>query len=72
MVISYEDLIRFGREAVEEADEDGGLGFHCYNNMTMCDALRANSRDFWKNWSVVTGLPLPPDFEERSGFSCAC
>jgi uncharacterized protein (TIGR02996 family) len=71
MVISYEELIELGRQAVEEADP-WWFGFSCGNNMTLCDALRANSREFWKNWSIVTGLPLPPDAEERSGFSCAC
>jgi hypothetical protein len=40
--------------------------------MTMCDALRANSREFWENWSVVTGVPLPPDYENKGGFHCAC
>jgi uncharacterized protein (TIGR02996 family) len=70
-VIPYEELISLGRSAVEEADE-GGFGFYCGNNMSMCDALRANSREFWKNWSVVTGIPLPPDVEGTSYFNCAC
>jgi uncharacterized protein (TIGR02996 family) len=66
-VISYEELIELGREAVE-----GGDWFSCGNNMTMCDALRANYREFWKNWSVVTGVPLPSDIEEVINFNCAC
>jgi uncharacterized protein (TIGR02996 family) len=70
-VISYEDLLQLGREAVEGADEQG-FGLSCGNNMDMCDALRDNSREFWKNWSIVTGVPLPPDFEDTSGFYCAC
>jgi hypothetical protein len=40
--------------------------------MTMCFALRDNGRDFWINWSIVTGVALPPDFEEKSFFRCAC
>ena len=69
--ISYETLLELGREAVER---EGGeeLWFHCGNNMKMCDALRANPRAFWENWSIVTGVPLPPDVEAKSGFSCAC
>jgi uncharacterized protein (TIGR02996 family) len=70
-VISCAQLIELGREAVEGADEEG-LGFHCGNNQEMCDALRANPREFWKNWSIVTGIPLPSDVEAKSHFSCAC
>jgi uncharacterized protein (TIGR02996 family) len=71
--ISYKELLELGREAVEEADESG-LGFYCGNNQTMCNALRAHSREFWKNWSVVTGIPLPPGAEDMSytRFNCAC
>jgi uncharacterized protein (TIGR02996 family) len=68
---SYEQLMDLGRVAVEEADERG-FGFDCGSNESLCDALRANSREFWKNWSIVTGIPLPPDAEERSYFGCAC
>lgn len=70
-VISYETLLELGHEAFEEPDGDE-FGFSCGNNMTMCDALRADGRDFWINWSIVTGVPLPPDYEEKSFFRCAC
>jgi uncharacterized protein (TIGR02996 family) len=70
-VISFEDLLELGRKAVEEAREDW-LGFYCGDNETMCNALRANSREFWQNWSVVTGIPVPPDVEGKSHFSCGC
>ena len=71
--ISYETLLDLGREAVERAEEDGDgeLGFSCRNNNNMCDALRAECDTFWKNWSIVTGVPLPPD-AKQGGFSCAC
>jgi uncharacterized protein (TIGR02996 family) len=69
-IISYEDLINLGREAIEETDEEVALS--CGNNMSMCNALRSNSREFWKNWSIVTGIALPPDFDETGHFSCAC
>jgi uncharacterized protein (TIGR02996 family) len=69
--ITYEKLLKLGRKAVEEADERG-IGFYCGANEEMKDALRANSREFWKNWSVVTGIPLPPGVEEKSYFSCSC
>jgi uncharacterized protein (TIGR02996 family) len=69
--ISYEKLLKLGRKAVEAADQRG-VGLYCGANETMMDALRANSREFWKNWSVVTGVPLPPDVAEKSYFSCSC
>ena len=69
--ISYETLLELGQEAIERGGKDG-YWFSCGNNMGMCDALRDNCAEFWKNWSIVTGVPLPPDVEEKSGFSCAC
>ena len=71
-VISYEELVELGRQAIKRTDEDGYYGFHCGNNMGMSYALQTNSREFWKNWSIVTGIPLPPDVENKSSFTCAC
>jgi uncharacterized protein (TIGR02996 family) len=65
--ISYAQLIVLGCEGVEEADEEE-IGFSCGNNISMCDALQRNSLEFWTNWSIVTGIPLPPDVEGRSYF----
>jgi uncharacterized protein (TIGR02996 family) len=70
-VIDYETLLDLGREAVGRADRLR-FGFSCGNNMTMHEALWASSREFWTNWSIVTGIPLPPDVESRSYFRCAC
>jgi uncharacterized protein (TIGR02996 family) len=70
-VISYEQLIELGRMAVEGADEEGCV-FSCGNNMSICDALQSNSREFWNNWSVVTGIPSPLDGEVLVSFRCAC
>jgi uncharacterized protein (TIGR02996 family) len=70
-VISYEQLLELGRKGVENATE-GDIGFSCGNNQTMCDALRENCQEFWKNWSTVTGIPVPADIEEQSYFRCAC
>jgi uncharacterized protein (TIGR02996 family) len=69
--ISYQTLLKLGQEAIDTADEQS-FGFSCGNNMTMCDALRANSQEFWKNWSIVTGVPLPADAERKGYFSCGC
>src|SRR3954452_13144798 len=56
-VIDYATLLELGREAVAGAEKDW-FGFSCGNNMGMCDALRDNAGEFWKNWSIVTGIPV--------------
>jgi uncharacterized protein (TIGR02996 family) len=78
--ISFKQMLELGRKAVEEADERGTVGssgnwfvsFECGANEELAVALRANRQEFWDNWSVVTGIPLPPDVEEKSYFGCSC
>ena len=69
-VIDYATLFELGKEAVKRKGKE--LGFSCGNNMGMSEALGENAGEFWKNWSIVTGIPVPPDAEDRSSFSCAC
>jgi hypothetical protein len=33
--------------------------------------LRSSRKEFWRNWSIVTGIPLPAD-GDPGYFSCAC
>jgi uncharacterized protein (TIGR02996 family) len=68
---SYEELVELGRDAVVDADQEE-IWLDCGNNMTLCNALRGNRQDFWKNWSIVTGIHLPPDAAESSYFRCSC
>ena len=70
-IIPYKELIELGRGAVEQSDGKE-YWFSCGSNLTMCAALRADCREFWENWSIVTGIPLLPDVEEKSRFSCGC
>ena len=71
--ITYKELIELGREGVQSVDKKTGeFGFSCGDNMDMMDALFENRKEFWENWSIVTGIPLPPDYETKSGFYCAC
>jgi uncharacterized protein (TIGR02996 family) len=70
--ISYQTLLELARDAIAGAGKEKWIEFSCGNNQTMCEALREDSHEFWQNWSIVTGIPLPPDVEERSSFSCAC
>jgi len=69
--ISYETLLELGREAVKEGKKKE-YWILCGNNMGMSDALQADCAAFWKNWSIVTGISLPPGIEKKSIFSCAC
>jgi uncharacterized protein (TIGR02996 family) len=69
---SYEQMMDLGRAAVAEANEQEFGPFDCGSNEGLCNALRANSREFWKNWSIVTGIPLPPGVEGKSYFGCSC
>jgi uncharacterized protein (TIGR02996 family) len=69
--IPYKELLERARRGVEETDREE-LSFHCGRNETMCFALRYNKREFWKNWSIVTGIPVSEDRVEKGGFSCAC
>lgn len=75
--ISYETLIELTLDSVARSDgtEDvnGNLvSVHCGNNEAMCDALRDNSAEFCRNWSIVTGVPVPPGGAEWNGFRCGC
>lgn len=71
-MISYKDLIELGQEAIDRADKDGEVWLSCGNNMTMCYALQEASREFWKNWSIVTGIPVPSTVEDNCSYRCAC
>lgn len=71
-VIPYGKLIELAREAVANPDEDGELWLGLGGNEWMREALTEHVRDFWKNWSIVTGVPVPPDAESKSWFSCSC
>jgi uncharacterized protein (TIGR02996 family) len=67
--ISYEELLGLGLEAVLR-EHKGEMGIYCSNNIKMCYALRSNSREFWQNWSIVAGIPVPQDAATHFGCSC--
>lgn len=79
-IITYDELIELGWEAIENyfiderEDEDlnHSILISCSNNFMMCEALRDHDREFWQNWSIVTGMPLLENMEEKSWFSCTC
>jgi hypothetical protein len=65
---TYEDIVRAGHEAVR----DGG---HCWGIDARADCFRQsgdNRREFFRNWSLVTGVALPEEAQEGIAFRCAC
>ena len=72
-VITYEILVEIAWEGIARAEEDGDeVWVHCMNNLTMCSALHQHRREFWKHWSIVTGIAVPSGVEEKGEFSCGC
>lgn len=78
--ITYKGLIERGWWAMEQYFEDeihdeyfeDKVVVSCANNFQLCDDLRVHRREFWQNWSIVTGMPLLENMEDKSSFSCAC
>lgn len=64
---SFERLIHIG-ETVEDGDG--------YGNVSELEDLRDGDyldREYWKNWSIITGRPIPFDMDgEWPYFSCGC
>jgi hypothetical protein len=69
--ISYEELLTSGKWAIEDP-VSGSFCISCGSNERMCTGLYRNLREFWKNWSIVTGFPTPPGIEDKSRFICSC
>jgi uncharacterized protein (TIGR02996 family) len=76
--VTYEDLIEIGQEAVADADMEGQEPWYsvsCGNLENLCARFRDDleaRRNFWRNWSTVTGIDVLEHSAERSSFSCAC
>ena len=65
---TYEYIIQAGHQGVEEGDmyfgSDAGADFFRESE--------ENRREFFRNWSLVTGVAVPEETQEGIGFSCAC
>ena len=70
-IISYEKLLQAGRDAVEKAGESGYFTVWVSFNHDLGAALTTNTREFWANWSIVTGIPVPANAEEKT-WVCTC
>jgi hypothetical protein len=65
---TYEDIVEAGHEAIRE-------GGYCWGTDEGADFFRQsddNRREFFRNWSLVTGVAVPEETQENIGFSCAC
>ncbi len=67
--VSYEGLLEFGRKVVQDESTSGRIYI---DNEAMWDGLKAQSREFWENWSVVTGIPLPRSLGTKDFHHWAC
>jgi uncharacterized protein (TIGR02996 family) len=64
--VSYAELINFGRRvATATSDVD-------VSNYSLWSALHAKTEPFFLNWSVVTGMALPPNFQAKGFHSWQC
>lgn len=75
--MSYEELIEIGNTTYNDAarnneGEVAELYMYCGNRESMMDFLWEEKVNFWTNWSIITGNPLPTEFEDLASFSCAC
>jgi hypothetical protein len=65
---TYEYIIQSGRQGVEE-------GHMYFGSDAGADFFRDgedNVREFFRNWSLVTGVAVPEEAREKITFSCAC
>jgi uncharacterized protein (TIGR02996 family) len=69
--LSYEGLIEFGRRVIKEESTSERVYFD-YDNEALWHALRGSDQEFWKNWSIVTGIPLPPSLQNKGFHHWSC
>jgi hypothetical protein len=65
---TYEYIVQAGHEAIRD-------GHYCWGTDAGADFFRKsddNRREFFRNWSLVTGVVIPEEAQEGITFSCAC
>ena len=67
--VLYEEVIDFGRQVAREENPSERIYF---DNEDLWRALQACSQEFWTNWSILTGIPLPPGLETKGFHSWSC
>lgn len=70
---TFHEFCELAQEALEQAaGKEEECMIPCYNNSGLADALQDEAAQFWRNWSIVTGIEVPADLAERTYFGCAC
>jgi uncharacterized protein (TIGR02996 family) len=64
--VSYRVLVEMGQAALSEGYID------CGANEELCEALRQDDKEFWKNWSILTGVPSPSAVAGGFPYGCSC
>jgi len=67
--VFYDQLIEFGRRA---AEEERTKDWVYVDDESMWYALKGDGQKFWKNWAIVTGIPLPRSFEDKDFHHWVC
>lgn len=71
---TYDQLLNFGRCASATTDVMIEVSSGIPDSYDIVTAIRDRIPEFWRAWSVVTGLPLSLDIEQKyyflSGFCC--
>lgn len=67
--ITYDDVIQAGHDYIKRGDYFVQVGSQEAQDLMWNDAMREL---FWKNWSLVTGVPVGEDTRQDSPFSCSC
>jgi uncharacterized protein (TIGR02996 family) len=60
--VSSAELLEFGRQVAKDENPSERVYI---DNEDMWDALKAHGQEFWTNWSIVTGIPLPARLETQ-------
>lgn len=66
-IYAYEDIVQAGHEAVRS-------GGYCWGTDEGAEFFydSDNRREFFRNWSLVTGIAVPEEAQEGIYFRCAC
>lgn len=70
-------MLQLGWDALEQARlippaEEWEFRMRFGNSEGMMYAVSRARDEFWKNWSIITGVPLPTRIGELTYFSCGC
>ncbi len=65
---TYERIIDAGLYGIIE----GGMHFSSDAGADYFRESGDNRREFFRNWSLVTGVPAPEELQARISFSCSC